>query len=208
MANIGIIDYGSGNFGSVWDAVSRVAGSVGRITKPEELRGYSHLILPGVGSFGGAIQKLQAQNLLDPISELAKLGETPFLGICVGMQVLAESGSEFGESRGLAVVSGDVRRLKSSSPGQKLTLPHIGWNNIEINPSSRLFAGWEGVDFDFYFLHSFHLAVVNSDIVSSSCFYGENFVSSLEQGNTFGVQFHPEKSQFNGSKLLQRFVEM
>jgi glutamine amidotransferase len=208
LKSVGIIDYGSGNFGSVWGAVSRVAASVGRITRPEELQNYTHLVLPGVGSFGAAVQKLKSQELLDPISSLARAGEIPFLGICVGMQVLADSGSEFGNSAGMGVFSGEVKLLTSTRQEESLTLPHIGWNNIEPKPDSRLFADWGSDDFDFYFLHSYHVALSEIKYVSSTCFYGQEFISSLERGNTFGVQFHPEKSQINGSNLLQRFVEM
>jgi glutamine amidotransferase len=208
MRTVGIIDYGSGNFRSVWGAVSLVANSVGRITKPDELHNFTHLVLPGVGSFRTAVRKLEAQELLRPISSLARLGEVPFLGICVGMQVLADSGSEFGVSAGMGVFSGEVTLLTSATPGETLTLPHIGWNNIEPNPHSQLFANWRGDDLDFYFLHSYHLALKESEFASSTCFYGERFISSIERGNTFGVQFHPEKSQAAGSELLKRFVEM
>lgn len=208
MTSVGIVDYGSGNFASVWDAVSQVSTSVGRITSPSELRRHSHIILPGVGSFRGAVQKLKHQGLFEPICSMANLGEVPLLGICVGMQILADTGFEFGETTGMGVVPGEVRRLTNAYQGERLPLPHIGWNNVEPSASSRLFAHWASEDFDFYFLHSFHLDSKEFGLASSTCFYGEKFIASIERLNTFGVQFHPEKSQINGLKLLQRFIEI
>lgn len=206
IKSVGIIDYGSGNFRSVWLAFSRTGVSLGRVTSESQLAQHSHLVLPGVGSFGGAMKRLDSMNLTDPIRQTVSEGDRPFLGICVGMQLLFEVGFEFEQTEGLGIFSGSVDSLNTKQTNGSLVLPHIGWNTVNPGDESQLFRGMDGDELSFYFLHSFVASSNEADMVRSTTLYGEEFLSSVERGQTFGVQFHPEKSQINGRALLENFI--
>lgn len=194
-----ILDYGSGNVQSVFNLVSTIAQAA-ISNEPEEIRGASHLILPGVGAFGAAMSRIRARIPIPAVEEAIGAGK-PFLGICVGMQVLADKGFEFGEHDGLGWLGGTVNRLE---PGD-LPLPHVGWNSIETARQSPLVDQLRP-DEDFYFVHSFVLAPRDPGDVVATTSYGPAFPSIVSRGNIHGVQFHPEKSQRAGRRLLQNFL--
>ena len=194
---IGIIDHNYGNFSSVCNAINFLNVNYGIIKAPDEFKHYTHFILPGVGSYIELMKRLDSLNFLEEIYDLIKKNKF-FLGICVGMQILTEYGEEFSISKGLKLINGSTIKMETNH-----RLPHVGWNEVFINKESILFNGILE-NSEFYFTHSF---VVNCDskYVSSNFNYGNRFISSIEKNNIYGVQFHPEKSQKNGLKLLNNF---
>lgn len=202
MKTVGIIDYGAGNFSSVWRAMERIQCTLKHVQSYRDLDGCDRLILPGVGAFNTAMVRLRELGLIDGIDRSVDSG-IPFLGICVGMQILATRGTEFGDWNGLNLIPGSVDRFELNS----LPLPHIGWNNVHFRPDSLLFSRIEQ-DSDFYFVHSYHFRNVDEAYVSGYCDYGYRFPAALERDHILGVQFHPEKSHSSGLKLLTNFVEM
>ena len=198
-----ILDYGSGNVGSVFNALRSVTDKVLISNRISDIQDATHLILPGVGSFGAAMQKINEKIPREVVeTEVFKKGK-PFLGICVGLQVLAERGMEFGDHQGLGWLKGVSDKLDShGSP-----LPHIGWNNIQTVGQSPLLVGLN-VNHDFYFLHTFAFRASNVQDVVATCVYGEEFSCVLSHGNIYGVQFHPEKSQRAGKILFQNFLRI
>jgi glutamine amidotransferase len=198
--NVCILDYGSGNVGSVRNLVSTLTASVQVSNERAVIRDASHLILPGVGAFGASIARINARIPLDVVRARVEVG-APFLGICVGLQVLADRGLEFGEHDGLGWMRGTVDKLRSGD----LPLPHIGWNNIMVRRPSPLFDGIRP-DEDFYFVHSFVMRPLDADDVAAETQYGEAFPSVMSRRNIHGVQFHPEKSQKAGRRFLENFL--
>ncbi len=200
MSKVCILDYGSGNVKSVFNAINRYADCV-ISNEVSEIKNASHLILPGVGSFKDSMDRIIATLPIDEIREsLAR--EKPFLGICVGMQVLASIGIEFVEANGLDFVPGTVSKLNSKD----LPLPHVGWNNLEVIKQTSLTKNIDEQD-DFYFTHSYGFTEISTDFVLATTEYGGVFPSIISKGNLFGVQFHPEKSQKSGAKILENFLE-
>jgi len=203
MATVGLIDYGAGNFASVLNALQYLGLDVERVSLPEHLARATHVILPGVGAFAAAMRRLEASGLVDALREAVLGRARPFLGICVGMQLLADAGHEFGTCPGLGWIGGSVERIEAEPAG--LRLPHIGWNSLEIRRGSPLFAGLGDAP-TFYFLHSYHLRPAAAEATLATCRYGIDVASVVARGNVFGVQFHPEKSQRDGLKLLANFA--
>ncbi len=198
---IGIVDIGLCNLRSVEKAVYSRGGDPVLVDRPEALDGIERLILPGVGSFRAASERLLASGLSDAIVRFA--AGKPVLGICLGMQLLAGWGDEHGGSAGLGLIPGRVQRLE---PGGSLRVPHIGWNTVELRRAHPLFARLKPQR-DFYFVHSFHLVPeVASDVVATTE-HGAAFVSAVARGNVAGVQFHPEKSQVNGMRVIEAFLD-
>lgn len=207
MKTIGLIDYGSGNFRSVYNALCYLNKEILTVTKPEELSLSRHIILPGVGSYHALMENLKKQELLGPLLEKIKSGDAFYLGICAGMQVLSDRGEEFGEHDGFGVIEGVTRRINTKS-SHSLKLPLIGWHKLKVkNESSPLFHNLEKDPY-FYFIHSYQVVPTNTSRISSVCEYGEEITASIEKDNMFGVQFHPEKSQLNGLKLLNNFCSL
>ena len=204
MSQIGLIDYGAGNFASVKNALHCLELPVRDIRCPEEFELATHLILPGVGAFAPAMRRLESLHLVEPLRDAVLRQRKPLLGICVGMQLFATVGSEFEVYHGLGLISGAVKKLK---PKADLRLPHIGWNTVEIYRPSRLFARFIEMP-TFYFLHSYHLVPSDRQVVVANCNYGEEVTAAIEHENLFGVQFHPEKSQQDGLRLLQQFASL
>lgn len=200
-ANVCILDYGSGNVQSVYNLFKTVTEHTVVSNKPEALQRATHLVLPGVGSFGAAMEKIKKNVPLDALSEEVHVKKKPFLGICVGMQVLADEGREFGLFKGLGWIPGVVDRLDSGSA----PLPHIGWNNVKLGKASPLLADVKQ-DMDFYFVHSYVFRPSDASCVVATTQYGDEFCSIVGRGNIFGVQFHPEKSQKAGRLLLENFL--
>lgn len=197
-----IIDYGMGNVGSVKNALSflGVEASVSRdIT---DIKKSTHLILPGVGAFGDGMKKLEEFELVDVLYKEVIENKKPFLGICLGMQLLANIGEEGGLNKGLGWVSGRVRRFQIDE--EKFRVPHIGWNDIYLRNDAPLFKNITSSVF--YFVHSYFFVPEDKNIIAATCDYGEKFPAAIQKDNIFGVQFHPEKSQKSGLALLKNFI--
>jgi len=202
---IGIIDYGSGNFASVFNAFKTLTDDIIVVTEKSQLKKCSHIVLPGVGSFGSAIAKLQNMQIIEALHECVMVDKIPFLGICVGMQLLAEKGYEFGEHAGLGYVKGCVKKLEIDT--EEYPLPHMGWNDLKSMQNSPLFKGIDN-DANFYFVHGYHFEVEDKNIKTVNVVYGKEFVAAFSIENIHGVQFHPEKSQYYGLQLLKNFIRL
>ena len=199
---ITIIDSGISNLGSVLAAMRRISAPAQVTTDPEAVRKAQAILLPGVGAFADGIAALRKHCLIEPILEAARMG-TPILGICLGMQLLAEASDEFGDYAGLGLVPGRVRKLPAV-PG--LRVPNIGWCDMDIRRGATLFAGVDNGS-PFYFVHSFHLVCAQPAHAAGSIAFGSVPVTvSVEHGNIFGAQFHPEKSQDVGLTFLANFA--
>lgn len=198
----GIIDYGAGNLRSVQKAVESLGFSARLVTGPEHLSGVDSLILPGVGAFGDCIRHLDEQKLTGPLCQWIR-EDRPYFGICLGYQILFSSSEESPSLPGLGIFPGDVVRF----PGGALKVPHMGWN--EITPSGASCPLWAGLPAHphFYFVHSFYPRPADPSLVSSTCDYGLTFASSIHRGNVIATQFHPEKSQQLGLRVLRNFLE-
>jgi imidazole glycerol-phosphate synthase subunit HisH len=202
MINIGVIDCGISNVGSVRNAF-RFLGIKSEIVRtPEALKDCSHVVLPGDGSFPVGMARLREMGLHHAIAEAAHDG-VPLLGICLGMQLMAEEGEEFGTTRGLGLTCGRVIRIRPSDP--KLRVPQVGWNDVSFFRETRLAAGLGG-NSCFYFMQSYAFSDPSASAVAGVCDYGGPVVAVIEQGNIYGVQFHPEKSQRAGLALLANFA--
>jgi len=197
-----ILDYGSGNVGSIFNLLKYLEINSVVSNKKKDIQNSSHLILPGVGSFESAMKKI-TQNL--PIeyieNEVVSKGK-PFLGICIGMQVLAEYGLEFGKNNGLGWIKGSVIEIESGNQ----PLPHIGWNNVDFIQKPKLVSGLDKVN-DFYFVNSYCFKLEENNNLIGETTYHEKFASIIGKDNILGVQFHPEKSQAAGQKLITNFLE-
>jgi len=200
MKKICILNYGSGNVKSVFNLTNYLGYNTIISNKKDDINQASHIILPGVGSFGSAMKKINSLLPIKFLREEVLLRKKPFLGICVGMQVLVEKGLEHGEHKGLGWIKGEVSKLAVN----KVPLPHIGWNDIEMVNESPLFSGL-GTIKDFYFVHSYALTTQKENITTETN-YEINFCSSIRVENVFGVQFHPEKSQKAGLQVISNFL--
>jgi glutamine amidotransferase len=203
MSSVCILDYGSGNVKSVLNLFQAIAGDVVISNDVEQIRRATHVVLPGVGAFGAAMRKIGSRLPVAELEEAVRRQGKPFLGICVGMQVLASRGLEFEEFRGLDWIPGTVDKVRSAS----LPLPHVGWNNAHVLRQSPLLAGLSE-DPDFYFVHSYAFRPRHEQCVLATSDYGEQFCSIVQQDNLFGVQFHPEKSQRTGLRLAKNFLAL
>ena len=201
MAFIAVIDYDSGNVRSVSKALEFV-GSKARITKNRnEILPADGVILPGVGAFGDCINKLKTYGLIDVLYNFIETNK-PFLGICVGLQLLFEKSFEFGEHKGLGIIKGTINRF----PQKKgYPIPHMGWNTVNILKDNPIFNGIENNSY-FYFVHSYFAKASNGELSTTD--YITDFTSSVNKDNIWGVQFHPEKSQKNGLKVLKNFCSI
>ena len=208
MQTIALIDYGSGNLRSAEKALWRVADAsdaayqVHTTFDPDLVARADRLMLPGVGAFAACMRALSARDgLIEAMGAAARRG-APFLGVCVGMQLLASRGLEFGETPGLGWIPGDVAVIKPTDP--RLKVPHMGWNDIAAETPHPLFA--EAVGKDFYFTHSFAFTPADPAAVTASVDHGGRFAAAVARNNIAGVQFHPEKSQAEGLALIGRFL--
>lgn len=201
---VGVIDCGSGNLTSVRNALRYLGAEVELIRHPVQLAHASHIVLPGVGSFPDLMERLTATGFADALPNEMTHKAKPFLGICIGMQVLATTGLEFETCPGLGIIPGQVRPIDTSRTNERL--PHVGWNEVEASASSPLYEGMDQPAF--YFVHSFHLVPDDPACVTGTCTYGEGITASVQRDNIFGVQFHPEKSQHDGLRLLRNFLHL
>jgi imidazole glycerol-phosphate synthase subunit HisH len=209
MSVVALIDYGSGNLRSAEKALARAAELSGRPAEvvvtadPERVAAADRLVLPGVGAFSACMDALEARpGLVEGMAEAAQARGRPFLGVCVGMQLLATRGLEFGSRAGLGWIAGEVRRLEPGEVGLKV--PHVGWNDVSPRPHP-LFEGQPAPQMYYTHSYAFH-AADPSDVVAETD-YGGPFAAAVARGNVAGVQFHPEKSQAAGLQLIARFLE-
>jgi glutamine amidotransferase len=200
---IQIVDYGSGNINAIVNIYKGLNMAVSVVKKPEVLRTAEKVILPGVGSFDHVIKCLNRSGMRGALNELVLEKKKPILGICVGMQIMANK-SEEGVLEGLGWIAGEVKKLNGSSFSKKAPLPHMGWNNASPTRISKLFINLE-INPLFYFLHSYYFSCSKEKDVLAVTEYGDKFASAVNSGNIFGVQFHPEKSHQWGIQLLKNF---
>lgn len=198
--NITVIDYGAGNIRSVVNAFEAIGCKVTIAKKPSELAKAERIVLPGVGAFEAGIKNLTRLGFKEPLEKLVLNKKKPFLGICLGMQLLAKKSFELGEHEGLGWIKGSVEKLKP----RNLKVPHVGWNDVGITKKNILFKGIK--EPVFYFVHSYCLKCKNQRDVIATCDYGQKFTAAVQHENIFAVQFHPEKSQQNGLQLLKNFT--
>jgi imidazole glycerol-phosphate synthase subunit HisH len=213
---ITIVDYGMGNLASVSNAVKRYAENVSITNKPEDIKAADKLILPGVGAFKDAYDEIEKRGLQGAISDFIESGR-PFLGICLGLQLLFTRSYEDGEHRGFDIIKGDVVPFLASAG---LKIPHMGWNNISQKETPRQARGTEGKTQNcqlfesipdrapMYFVHSYYVVPKDKSVITATTDYGINFCSMIHKDNIYAMQFHPEKSQLHGLKIIENFVRL
>jgi imidazole glycerol-phosphate synthase subunit HisH len=201
---IGIVGYGVGNVRSVLNALARVGAKATVVENPCALSGCDKILLPGVGAFAPAMDKLNALGFRSALDEAVLGRKVPILGICLGMQLLGDVSHEFGEHYGLGYIPGTVRQI---AVPDNLRLPHMGWNDLAIERSCALTSDLSG-DMSCYFVHSFALHPTNLQHVVATTDYGGPVTAIVADQNIFAVQFHPEKSQDNGAKILSAFAKL
>ncbi|MDC0295672.1 imidazole glycerol phosphate synthase subunit HisH [bacterium] len=197
---ITIVDYQMGNLRSVQKAIERVGGKAKISSDPNEISDAEKLILPGVGAFGDAMSEIRRRDLANPIRDFVSAGR-PFLGICLGLQLLFERGFENGEHEGLGILGGDVVRFDLPS---SYKVPHMGWNTVEKCTEAPILKDM-AIDSHFYFVHSYYVRPTDPSIVALNCNYDFDFCAMVWRDNLYATQFHPEKSQSNGLQLLEHF---
>ena len=206
MTDVGIVDYGAGNIASVEKAIDYAGGDPIRVSSPEAILTCDRLVLPGVGAAGEAINNLRKDGLDEALTEAVRQKGTPFLGICVGMQLLADRLFEFGEHKGLGWVDGDVVALGELGVSD-LPVPQMGWNDVAFRPNAEEFARRIGRRKEFYFAHSFSMRVREEEKIAATVHYGQDLVAAVSFDSVFATQFHPEKSQVAGDILVQAFLD-
>ncbi|MBR4168922.1 MAG: imidazole glycerol phosphate synthase subunit HisH [Lachnospiraceae bacterium] len=200
---IAIIDYDAGNMKSVEKALHFLGQDVLVTSDAEQILKADHVILPGVGAFGMAMEQLHARNLEDVLHAVVEKG-TPFLGVCLGMQLLFDGSDESPGVKGLSFLRGEIRKIPS---GEYEKIPHMGWNSLKLTQGSRLFAGIDDDPY-VYFVHSYFIHATDRSAVAATTSYNVTIDAAVEQGNLFGCQFHPEKSSAVGLKILENFVNL
>lgn len=199
-----IIDYGMGNLGSVRRAIEECGEKSTTSGNSADLNGAHGLILPGVGAFKEGMDRLAALGLVETIREAVKEG-VPLLGICLGMQLLADHGQEGGDSAGLGLIPGEIQRFLPTSSSERI--PHVGWNQVNWKGKQEI-AEEIPPGTDFYFVHSYHFVPKEESSVAAKTPYCGEFVSAVKRGEVYGTQFHPEKSSRGGFRLLKNFLEL
>ena len=200
---IAMIDYDAGNIKSVEKALQLIGQEVVLTRDPETLKKADKVILPGVGAFGDAMEKLHAYGLVDVIREICASGK-PFLGICLGLQLLFERSEESPGVEGLGILKGEIVRIPDK---EGLKIPHMGWNSLHLQNHGRLFRGISEQAY-VYFVHSYYLKAEDEEIVKATTEYSTRIHASVEKGNVFACQFHPEKSSDVGLGMLRNFTEL
>lgn len=208
---IAIIDYDAGNVKSVEKALQYLGKEAEITGDKDKILAADRVVLPGVGAFGLAMDKLRSRGLDKVIYEFVETGK-PFLGICLGLQLLFDSSEESPGVEGLGLIKGRITKIPNEYTAEDGTkvfqkVPQIGWNDLKINPKSRLFAGITGNPY-VYFVHSYFLTADNPEEVAASTYYGTEIHAAVEKGNIFATQFHPEKSSEVGLKILQNFINL
>lgn len=200
---IKIVDYGMGNLRSVQKGFEKVGAEAVVCSKATDLKNTDKLVLPGVGAFRDAMRELKSRDLLSPVRDHIA-ADKPFLGICLGLQLLLETSYEDGQWEGFGVIPGDVVRFENQLG---LKIPHMGWNRLDVVASPPLLEGI-GPDAHFYFVHSYYVAPTDDSVIAARTTHGTEFVSMIARGNLFATQFHPEKSQRAGLKILENFAAL
>ena len=199
---IAIIDYGLGNVQAFLNTYKNLGIQAKSAKNDKDLKDTTHIILPGVGSFDQAITLFNNSGMKSQVEQMVLKDEIPILGVCVGMQILGNT-SEEGCLKGLGWISGNIKKIQFDKT-TSLPLPHMGWNNINTKNNSKLFFELE-LDSSFYFLHSFYFDCLVSSHEIAEVFYGDKMTCAIKKNNIYGVQFHPEKSHYFGTKLLKNF---
>ncbi len=202
MSLVGIVSLGLSNLGSLIGALERIQTEYLLINRPAQLQDVDRVILPGVGSFSRAMQQLEAENLVTSLQDYSVAGK-PIMGICLGMQLLAQKGQEGDEVRGLGLVDGITSKLAEDGNNR---VPHMGWNSIEILQPHPVLDGIPNGS-DFYFVHSYAIKDFKIEEALTTTTHGNPFLSGVSKSNIVGFQFHPEKSQRKGEKIIQNFIE-
>ena len=202
---IAIIDYGAGNLQSVFNAIKTIGYDPIVTGDHKQVQKADVIITPGVGSFSDCFDSLKRINMVEVLNEMVMTKKKPFLGICIGLQLLAKKSYEFGEHEGFGWINGKVIKIDET---KALRVPHMGWNSVDILKQDGLFSNFEGSP-SFYFVHSYFLELETEekDIISSTCLHGDLITASIQKENIFAVQFHPEKSQENGLRMLSNFFK-
>ncbi len=201
---VALVDYGAGNLHSVHNALKAAGAEVTVTADPYVVRAADRIVLPGVGAFRACAEGLRAiPGMVEAMTERVQVGGAPFLGICVGMQLLADCGLEFGTHPGLGWIAGEVRLIAPADASIKV--PHMGWNDVALMPHAKHHPVIE--EGEAYFLHSYHFAAAHPGDVAAMTDHGEGLVAAVARDNIIGVQFHPEKSQAYGLATLRRFLE-
>ena len=206
---IAVVDYGMGNLRSVSKALEKLGAEVSVTSDPENLRKADKVVLPGVGAFGDAVCELRKRNLIKPIKDSVEKGK-PFLGVCLGLQLLFRSSEEDAKSPGLGILEGKVIRFPKQDPqGASLKVPHMGWNEVRLqNKEQSTFLSQVKDASYFYFVHSYYAVPEDRSVIHGVSEYGVSFPSIIGRRNVWATQFHPEKSQEEGLKILANFVKM
>jgi imidazole glycerol-phosphate synthase subunit HisH len=199
-----IVDHGLCNVGSARRAFEECGGQVLVSDDPADLSVATHIVLPGVGAFAAGMRELRAKGWNEALQKAVRQDNIPILGICLGMQLLADKGYDGGETEGLGLIPGEVVRME---PGEGERLPHVGWNDVVVEHPSVLFESIP-TGTDFYFVHSFHFATKGGDDQVASAPYCGRIAAAVERGRVFGVQFHPEKSSKAGFQLIRNFLSV
>ncbi len=200
---LAIIDYQMGNLRSVQKGFERVGHAAAITSDPKILAQASHIVLPGVGAFADAIAELKRRDLVEPIREFVASGK-PFLGICLGLQLLFDHSSEDGEHEGLGILAGDVRKFQVPA---EYKVPHMGWNQVQFRHQAPIFRGLASGT-HFYFVHSYYVVPSDPAVIDGEAAYPDLFCATVWRDNLFATQFHPEKSQRDGLQVLRNFAEL
>lgn len=202
---IAVVDYGMGNLRSVQKALEKVGHDALVTSDPRKIENASAVVLPGVGAFKDCIRNLDHLSLIEPIFKAVRSGK-PFLGICLGLQILFTESDEFGTTPGLNLIPGRVVHFQweNITAAQALKIPHMGWNAVSLRRKIPVFDNIEDRSY-FYFVHSYHVVPEDTAVIATTTSYGIDFVSSIEKDNIFACQFHPEKSQQVGLRMLKNF---
>ncbi len=203
---IAIVDYGMGNLRSVENGLKAIGVEGKATSNPQDILNAKAVILPGVGAFKDCMANLEKFDLIDCVQKTAQSGK-PFLGICLGLQLLFSESEEFGSHGGLNIIPGKVKKFQFSEENRELKIPHMGWNQVKFQTQSTLF---EGVPDDsyFYFVHSYYVDPDDKNVVAATTNYGGDFVCGIRKDNVYAFQFHPEKSQKLGLTLLKNFSDL
>lgn len=203
---IAVVDYGAGNLRSVKNALLAVGLEPVVSGDPDEIYQADAVVVPGVGAFGDNMAALRQKGLIEVLERMVLEEKKPCLGICLGMQFLADKSYENGEHHGLGWIPGEVKLIEPDSP--EFRIPHMGWNDVEFTDRCPLFKDLPTDPPVFYFVHSYHFVPQDPDCIAASCYHGTQVTAAVWRDNIFGVQFHPEKSQENGIKLLENFASL
>ena len=204
--NIVIIDYNMGNLRSVQKAFEKVGCDAIITNDHDTIRNADKIVLPGVGAFKDGMRYLEELGLIDILNQEVITNKKPFLGVCLGMQLIANKSYEQGETKGLGWIDAEVVKFDFSNSSRKLKIPHVGWNNVSFKNNNICFTDIPN-NSDFYFVHSYYMQTTEK-IVTSTTDYGYEFVSSIQKNNIYAFQFHPEKSQKVGLQLIKNFVNL